>query len=145
MAAERDVRELDQLIMQFARMATQALREKGFAGLSLTHMHVLKRLSRQDERASDLAASLGVTPAAVTKLIDQLVVRGYVARSPSRTDRRSAAVSISPVGKAALRKSARARGATVRRLLQPLDHEEATVLARALRRMMETLPEAWRE
>jgi len=145
MAAERDLQELDQLIMQFARVATQALREKGFAGLSLTQMQVLKRLCRQNERASDLAAALGVTPAAVTKLIDQLASRGLVARSPSQTDRRSTAVSITAVGKATLEKAVRARSATVRRLLQPLDQEEAEVLARALRLMTETLPEAWQK
>ena len=58
--------------MQFARLATQSLREKGFAGLSLTQIQVLKRLCRHEQRASDLATALGVTPAAITKLIDQL-------------------------------------------------------------------------
>jgi DNA-binding MarR family transcriptional regulator len=145
MAEEGDIEELEQLVMQFARLVTVTLRERGVGGLSLSQIQVLKRLCHKDERASDLAVSLGVTPAAVTKLIDQLAERGMVQRSPSRTDRRSAAVSITKTGKVALEKSRHARSAMVRRFLEPLEKEEAVVLARALRRMVDVLPAAWLE
>jgi DNA-binding MarR family transcriptional regulator len=145
MPADRELLELERLIMQLARLTSRMMREKGVGGLSLSQMRVLKRLSRQEERASDLASLLGVTPAAVTKLLDQLEKRGYVSRAPSRVDRRSTRVAVTASGKVALEKSERVRSATIQRLLQPLRKEEASVLTSTLRRLTAELPEAWME
>jgi len=137
--------ELEGLVMEMARCVTAALRDRGVGGLSLTQMRVLTRLAGGIERASDLALSLRVTPAAVTKLLDQLEERGFIARRRSSADRRSTSVSLTAPGREAMERSRKARSETIRRLLRPLRDEESRVLAAVLRRMLEDLPEAWKD
>ncbi|MDO5678133.1 MAG: MarR family transcriptional regulator [Propionibacteriaceae bacterium] len=48
--------------------------------------------------ASQLAAHLGVTPAAVTYLVERLMKRGYVQRTPNPADRRQVLLSLSVDG-----------------------------------------------
>ena len=111
--------------------------------MSLIQLQCLKRLAAGRTRARDLSTSLGVTPAAVTKIIDKLFERGLLSRTRSLLDRRSAALEITAAGKAALERSRRTRSRALRTLLDPLSDEEVSVLTRVIRRSVDALPAVW--
>lgn len=137
--------ELDQLFVQLSREVVHAVREQGLGGLSLSQIMVLKKAQRRGARAQDLSRGLAVSPAAVTKLVDQLSCRGLITRTRSRKDRRSAILAVTPEGVAALEQSERVRIQIIRALLEPLSQEEIAVLTRVLRHLVEVIPTAWKE
>jgi DNA-binding MarR family transcriptional regulator len=145
MASAHELAELDHLLGQLALLVWNAVREKGVGGLSLIQLQVLKRLMAEGLRASDLSAGLGVSPAAITKLVDVLAERGLISRTRSLKDRRSTLLEITPAGKAALEKSRRSRARTIRRLLDPLSDEETAILCRIMRRSVDLLPTVWQD
>lgn len=66
--------------------------------LSLTEFRVLKRLRRGLRLASDLAASLDVTPATISSVVEALVRRGLVQRQDSQADRRAVPLALTDPG-----------------------------------------------
>lgn len=58
-------------------------------GISPTEFATLNMISLEDDvTASDLSRITGLSPAAVTRMVDRLVDRGFVARRPNPADRR---------------------------------------------------------
>ena len=82
--------------------------------LSFTQMKALFVLSDQGRLpVKDIAASLSMSLAAMSRSVDGLVQRGYVARSESADDRRSRIVTLLPAGRDVLRRVIQARGAAL--------------------------------
>jgi DNA-binding MarR family transcriptional regulator len=83
----------------------------------------------------DLRQVLGLTHSAAVRLIDALVADGHVARRQSRGDRRSVALALTPRGRAAARRTLRARARAVERTLDGLtdaQQRSLTMLAERL-------------
>lgn len=79
----------------------ERLRAEGLQrrGLTLPRMRLLLLLDRiGSQRSTDLATRIGVTPRAITALVDGLVESGYVERRPDPTDRRAAIIDVTPLG-----------------------------------------------
>ncbi len=71
------------------------LRQVGGAQLSISQLKLLQLLSvAETQTIGDLAAFLGVSSAAASKMVDKLVQRGWLSRVVGATDRRSAHVSL---------------------------------------------------
>lgn len=78
------------------------------SGLALRAYEVLLLLSRAPggcSRMSDLAASVLLSPSGLTRLVDQLVSRGFVERRQDRADARSQLAVLTAAGRAACRKA----------------------------------------
>jgi DNA-binding MarR family transcriptional regulator len=85
-------------------------------GLNLTQFEVLQRVRRAGPhglRMTDLASGLVLSPSGVTRAVDQLERKGLVRRSIFEGDRRGSVATLSPEGRAVLR---RATGVHVRGL-----------------------------
>lgn len=144
-----DRAQIDQIMNAMARLreAEEALAESSSRHMKLgrTDMRALHFLIVCEHRGepatpSELAAHLGVSTAATTKLLDRLVAGGHVRRSPHPFDRRALTVHVSP----ATRSSAMATvGRQHARRLIPaarLTAEERDVVIRFL---METAQQLW--
>jgi MarR family transcriptional regulator, organic hydroperoxide resistance regulator len=71
------------------------------AGVTTAQAAVLFLLARRGERRmSDIGDTLSLNPPAVTGLISRMEALGLVVKSASRTDRRSAVVSLTEKGRA---------------------------------------------
>ncbi len=71
------------------------LRQVGGAQLSISQLKLLQLLSvAKTQTIGDLAAFLGVSGAAASKMVDKLVQRGWLSRVAGITDRRAAHVSL---------------------------------------------------
>ncbi|WP_239677677.1 MarR family winged helix-turn-helix transcriptional regulator [Natronosporangium hydrolyticum] len=72
-------------------------------GLTLTDLTCVDTLrERRRATASELAAELGLTTGAVTRMIDRLVQAGFVARRPDPADRRRVIVTLEPTAEASV-------------------------------------------
>jgi len=74
------------------------------AGLTARQCSLLRTLRQeQGQRISDLAAAAGITPSAMTRVLEKLEARGLVRRVRSRSDDgRASAVAITPAGRKVL-------------------------------------------
>jgi DNA-binding MarR family transcriptional regulator len=86
---------------------------------SLEQLRVMTRIGEGVRHASALAAARQMRMSAITPLIDGLVARGWVTRTPDPRDRRRADLGLTPAGERA-RLAARRR--THERLREVLDH-----------------------
>jgi DNA-binding MarR family transcriptional regulator len=115
------------LLARLARVAEQACQS---TGISLPQYRLLVSVSGQTQRASELAARVGVSRPTLTSLVDGLEQGGLLRRVPVATDRRGIQLVPTDKGLAAI---ARAEDALTRRLLQLVAPEAAARVADVVR------------
>lgn len=84
---------------------------------------------------SSLAALIDVPLSTATRIVERLVSKDLVKRSPSESDRRVVEVAFGPLGQQIDRYIQRSRRAEARRMLGALSREERTEFLRLLARM----------
>jgi DNA-binding MarR family transcriptional regulator len=67
-------------------------------GLSIAEWVVLREIYDADTAPSDLAARIGMTRGAVSKIVEKLVTKSLVRRTDSKTDRRYQILALSEQG-----------------------------------------------
>lgn len=82
----------------FQRRALGELRRRGHTSLTPSLIALLPHLEQSGSRVSDVAERAGITKQAVSKLVQELVRLGYVARAPDRDDGRAQVVTFTPTG-----------------------------------------------
>jgi DNA-binding MarR family transcriptional regulator len=116
-------------------------------GMPLTWYDVLLELNAAPERRltmGQLGSVAAVSRTRVSRVVDELVRAGLVAREPNREDGRSAFAVLTPPGRTALRKAAPTYVAAVRRDFgELLTAREAEVLAGALRKVLAASAREW--
>lgn len=115
------------LLARLARVAEQACQS---TGISLPQYRLLVSVSGQAQRASELAARVGVSRPTLTSLVDGLEQAGLLRRMPVPTDRRGIQLVPTEKGIAAV---GRAEDALTRRLLQLVAPEAAARVADVVR------------
>jgi DNA-binding MarR family transcriptional regulator len=105
----------------------------GEVGLSFTQMKALFLLADSDElTVKDLADRLAMSLPAMSRSVDGLVQRGYVARRECETDRRAKRVTLLPQGRAVLGRVTAAREQAIVEFAAALPDAERTALHAAL-------------
>ncbi len=101
--------------------ATQAYDEAvgEIAGLNAAERRCLSFLHEGPQPAGAIAAATGLTPAAITSLVDRLGQRGFLVRERSAEDRRKVMVDQGPAARS-----------LSRRFYEPLGREGADLLGR---------------
>ncbi|MFC7259948.1 MarR family winged helix-turn-helix transcriptional regulator [Streptomyces lutosisoli] len=116
------------------------VREKSLADFDLDRQEfdTLHKLAGRggDATPSDLAADLDLAPASVTGRLDTLERRGFVRRTPSKSDRRRVDVELTELGRATWLGAMDVLGDEEYRLLGTLSKDERRQLADMLRRIM---------
>jgi DNA-binding MarR family transcriptional regulator len=109
-------------------------------GLPLTWYDVLLELNSAPGRRltmGQLGSVASVSRTRVSRVVDELMRAGLVAREPNPDDGRSAFAALTPAGRAAFRKAAPTYVAAVQReFADHLTEREADVLAGALRKVL---------
>ena len=105
-----DFRSGIRLLARLARVAEQACQR---TGISLPQYRLLVSITGRPQRASELAASVGVSRPTLTSLVDGLEEAGYLRRVPVLSDRRGIQLVVTDAGRAAV---ATAEHALTRRL-----------------------------
>ncbi|WP_413868551.1 MarR family winged helix-turn-helix transcriptional regulator [Albidovulum sp.] len=110
-------------------------------GLNPTQGEILSRIAVRPERAAELAAHFGVTPASMSDSVSSLVAKGFAAREPDPADRRAQRVAPSAKGREAARQLATAPDA-VTAAIHALPGRDRAALLAALVRLIRGLQEA---
>jgi DNA-binding MarR family transcriptional regulator len=90
-----------QVVRATGQVVSAELAAEGFADLRPAHCLLLYRLFSGETRMTELAQQAGVTRQAVSLLVDQLHVAGYVERMVDPADRRARVLLLTDRGKAA--------------------------------------------
>ena len=110
-------------------------------GLPLTWYDVLLELNAAPDRRltmGQLGSVAAVSRTRVSRVVDELVRAGLVAREPNPDDGRSAFAALTPAGRTALRKAAPTYLAAVQReFADHLTEREGAVMAKALRKVLD--------
>ncbi|MBM7786704.1 MarR family winged helix-turn-helix transcriptional regulator [Tenggerimyces flavus] len=109
-------------------------------GLELWAYKTLMDLRRRGEpyeaKPSELATSLRMSPAAMTKRLDSLERAGYVRRATDPHDRRSIVVTLTDEGRQAFEGSVEAQSSAEEELLGTLTPSQRGQLASTLRKLV---------
>ena len=117
-----DFREGIRLLARLARVAEQTCQA---TGISLPQYRLLVSASEGSQRASELAAAVGVSRPTLTSLVDGLEQAGLVRRVPVATDRRGIQLELTQAGREA---TCRAEHALSIRLMTLLNGEAGSVV-----------------
>ena len=111
-------------------------------GLSMAQMFTLRQIHAHEQQGgcniSMISSHLGVTNAAVSQSLDQLVQQGLALRIEHPQDRRSKRLSLTPQGREVLQGGLDAQQGWMD-ILQQLTDDEAAQLSAALRLLAEKL------
>jgi len=96
--ATRAVRLLDFIPRMMCQLKHEARTERG--KLTVPQFRILARVTREPETASSLAEHQGVSLSAMSRMVDTLARKGYLARRPKASDRRQVMLTATPRGRA---------------------------------------------
>lgn len=129
------VREAEQVMdAVFATMGLMRgeMRRRHRGEVSMTQFPILRTLAKEPGVSlGDLADRLGLRPPTVSRLVDGLVERGWVARCQSSADRRLVELRLTECGQEMMREGRRAGLMKLAERLSALTDEEAARLAAA--------------
>lgn len=140
-SSSRDVELASRLRLAITRMARR-LRQEAGTDLGPSQLAALATIERHGPLApSELADRERVRRPTATRVLTRLIDAGLVGRIPDPADGRSAIVTVTPRGRALLRRLRRRKTAYLARGLRELPREDVEALARAaevLERMLES-------
>jgi DNA-binding MarR family transcriptional regulator len=109
------------------------------AGMSHSELVALEHLFTSPLGPADLARRLGVTTAASTTIVDRLVERSHVRRTPHATDRRRTVVELTDSGRREVLTHLLPMFRELEELDDSLTEEERAIVTRYLRRATRAL------
>jgi len=126
----REILDVVPLVMRVVRSEMRAHRGPE---LSVPHFRVLAFLGRNENASlSEVAEHVGLRLPSMSTLVDGLVTRGLVSRSPSLQDRRRVALSLTPVGRSTLTAARRATQTRLAKQLASLSPEQRATVTDAM-------------
>jgi DNA-binding MarR family transcriptional regulator len=99
---ELNQRHIGRLLLRaqrdFSLRAIAKLRERGHAGLGLTHTGVLAHMDSAGTRITTLAERSGITKQAIGRVVGELEDSGYIVRVADPADGRATLITYTPTG-----------------------------------------------
>jgi DNA-binding MarR family transcriptional regulator len=115
----------------------QALAGQGLKLWEFKTLHILRRAGPPYRAtATELAAALDLSPAAMTKRLDNLEQDGYLRRSHDTADRRRVLVTLTDAGRRAWDKTISVQDRVESQLVEALRPDEQDQLVELLRRLV---------
>jgi DNA-binding MarR family transcriptional regulator len=121
----------------YARSIRAQLHEMGIDDLPRNGAFVLAGIDDRGGPRNDLSSDLGVTKQAVSQVVDILVIRGYLDRSPDAEDRRRISLELTERGRQVVDAVVRGVDAIDRELQERVSHEQIEAMRSVLLAMTE--------
>lgn len=126
------------LIIQSLRISGRAAEQK--LGISSAQLYILQELAEQPAQSiNDLAERTYTHQSSVSMVVSRLVEHKLVTRHPSRGDARRLSISLTPTGRALLKKAPHAAQTRLIKGLRTLSRHELHALATELRTLTEVI------
>jgi MarR family transcriptional repressor of emrRAB len=137
----------EMLLVRMAYHLQKSLRERSNAALKRyelgdTHYHVLAILygsADETSTATELSEACNEKPANLTRVCDELAVKGLIARGPKPGDRRAVMISLSEQGRALIERILPEVSAELTSVYADLSQEELDQLASLTARVLRNL------
>ncbi len=129
--------ELGELMLRVVRELRRGARGMG---MPPHHLRALRHIADGPIRPARLAETLGITPRAVTDVVDALVESGLVGVAADPDDRRAKVLTVTDSGSHQLEEAKARRDATAEELFGALDEEERRSLVALLRKVVDGRP-----
>jgi DNA-binding MarR family transcriptional regulator len=125
------------VLMKLARELRREVHPLGVTGGQVALLFQIRR--GKDVSAADLAASEGISPAAMSGYVDRLAKAGLVVRVPDERDRRRQVLQLTEEAESVLRKVRSRRTAWLAARLQRLSAEELEAVDAAIEPLLALL------
>ncbi len=109
-----------------------AIIDKKYEDLSNSEMHVLDAVGPEGGNMSTIAAKLRITMGSLTTSMNRLVLKGYVERNRSETDRRVVNISLTEKGLLAYERHRKFHVRMVDAALKGVEEEQVPILMNML-------------
>jgi DNA-binding MarR family transcriptional regulator len=131
------ITRMQKLVKHLSRVRQASLARYDLQPFEYETLHTLAGLGAPHRAGpTELAEATQTSPAAMTSRVDALVVRGFVRRTPSTTDRRKVVVELTDAGYRAWRGAIDGMSDEETRLMGALSPDEQRQLADLLRQML---------
>ncbi len=110
----------------------ESLLQAGYGNVSLHQFRILDMVWDGGVGPSELARLLGISPPAVTVLLERLENEGMLRRSPGSRDRRRVDLELTERGRELVRKVNARRRALVNKVLEGMEGSELESMGRGL-------------
>lgn len=131
--------EMLNLMPNLGRAMTWMINRSGDLETTMMQGRVLHLLMQQATRASDIAKKRGVSLQSASALVQGLVEKGWVVRTPDPNDRRQSLLEVTPEGIAVAESARQQMAGALARFLEGLSQDEiaaAQVFLPALQRVL---------
>jgi len=138
-------RMLEVLPRVFRQMKNEAREEmpQAICDMGDTQFMIIHALSHHAFTMGDMAERLLVSTPTISRIVDTLVTRGYVARRPDATDRRKVWLELTASGRALTEAMEVRFRQVVARLLEPLSGPQLDLIVAACNTLAGLLPGEW--
>lgn len=128
----------------YGKAMRAALEEAGYDDIPANGLYIIGGLALDNERIPlrELVKQLGITKQGAGQLVDALVMRGYLSRTVSETDRRQLTVALTERGRAAADVQREARERIDAELVACVGQADVAAARRALGALVEMRREA---
>lgn len=135
----QDVRDIQEKLEQLEQALRPIIPQEWLSvDLTMPQLKVILTLSKEGPaRMSDLAASLGVTLATATGIVDRLVEKGYVIRESFPEDRRVVICRLSEEGGELMNRLWQSGRTQVERILEVMTPEQLRIVAQGTETFIE--------
>ena len=116
-----------------ANVLAESLLHEEVEHITLPQFRVLDMIQNLTDKPSEIARMLGVSPPAISFLLEKLEEKGLLRRAPSARDRRRVELELTEEGEALVRKVNAYRGKRLGRILSGMDAEARGQLESSLR------------
>jgi DNA-binding MarR family transcriptional regulator len=142
---EQCARRLMEVIPLVMRQLRGSMRQQSMQahGLTIAHFRTLLLLGRvKSSPLTEVAAHLGLSGPAASRMVQNLVSRGWVVRQPGIEDRRQISLRLSERGRAVLKSAQRAGESRLAEALNRLSPEQRAEISQAMDILSEAFGEA---
>src|SRR5579872_1366985 len=134
-----DALRLSGTVIRLTRFLERRLDETIGSELSLTDVTVLGAIDRGIDLASSIARALQIDAPRVTRIVERLVMLGYVKRGSDLTDRRRCPLSVTPRGVQSLAQARDMLAAGMTSVIDELPTGQQEMLVESLERIRQVL------
>jgi DNA-binding MarR family transcriptional regulator len=128
----RQLDDIAEALPQRVATLTRLFLTRTSLSISRTEAGVMRALSVQPQRITELAAAEGVSQPGITLLVNRLADRGWVARGSDPRDGRAVLVTLTPAGREVIEGLRAEYRALMHEEMATLGDEEVETLARAI-------------
>ncbi len=127
---------LDEHILTASRIMVnilaESLLEEQAESISVAQFRIMDMIANLTDKPSEIAKALGVSPAAISSLLDKLEWKGLLVRGFNRNDRRRVVLQLTETGRGIVERVNAQRRKRLGRVLRQMQPEERENLEHAL-------------